>query len=146
MSGNYTWTVGIDPDSVKYGVAVYHDDKLVELWNMETPELVNYLEHYKSNILQVVIEDVLANKFVYGRNSKGGSAVVATIARKVGMCGQAQRVAMQFCEQAAIPVELVKPTKDNWAKDRKRFERITGWTGQSNEDTRSAAYFGRLFV
>ena len=26
------------------------------------------------------------------------------------------------------------------------FESVTGWTGRSNEDTRSAAYFGMLGV
>ena len=27
---------------------------------------------------------------------------------------------------------------------KKQFEKVTGWTGRSNEDTRSAAYFGWL--
>jgi len=31
-----------------------------------------------------------------------------------------------------------------WKKDKKQFELVTKWTGRSNEDTRSAAYFGWL--
>ena len=31
-----------------------------------------------------------------------------------------------------------------WKKDKNQFEKVTGWTDRSNEDTRSAAYFGFL--
>ena len=33
---------------------------------------------------------------------------------------------------------------DTGAEHKSKFEKITGWTGRSNEDTRSAAFFGFL--
>jgi hypothetical protein len=40
--------------------------------------------------------------------------------------------------------KVSKKWKD--AAGKKEFERVTGWKGRSNEDTRSAAYFGYLGV
>lgn len=43
-----------------------------------------------------------------------------------------------------IPYVLHRPQAGNWADKRPLFEKVTGWKGNSNPDTRSAAYFGFL--
>ena len=53
---------------------------------------------------------------------------------------------MQWLDSLGVPYKLHKPQKGNWAKDKARFEKVTGWKGRSNEDTRSAAYFGFLEI
>ena len=45
-----------------------------------------------------------------------------------------------------IQYVLNRPQRGNWANNKAQFERVTGWTKRSNEDTRAAAYFGYLAV
>ena len=68
-----------------------------------------------------------------------------SIARRLGMVQQSQ----SELERMLIRFNIV-PTKHKiskmWKKDKAQFEKVTGWTGRSNEDTRSAAYFGFLGI
>ncbi len=90
------------------------------------------------------IEDVCANNFVYARNSKGNKSVTSKIAMGIGRCQQAQTELMRWLDYYNIEYVLHKPQKGNWAKNKAQFEKVTGWKGKSNVDTRSAAYFGWL--
>ena len=142
--------IGIDPDAKKYGVAQYEDGKLIVLLSQTICEFVSDLEGianaYKNNQVKFVIEDVQSNSFMYARNRNDNPGIAARMAQNVGMCKHAQQVAEDFIEHYGFELIRVKPSRDNWAKDKSRFERITGWKGRSNEDTRSAAYFGFLKV
>ena len=62
----------------------------------------------------------------------------------IGRCQQSQSELMRFLDEYKIKYVLHKPQKNNWAKNKHQFEKVTGWVGRSNEDTRSAAYFGFL--
>lgn len=142
--------IGIDPDSEKHGIAIYSDGVLIGLKSMNLVSLNLFAtdlmetKHRYGNELLFVIEDVCANKFVYARNNKGNKAVTSKIAMAIGRCQQSQVELMRVLDHYGIKYKLIKPTKGNWAKDKSRFEMHTGWTGRSNEDTRSAAYFGFL--
>jgi hypothetical protein len=133
------YVIGVDPDSDKHGVAVYQDGRLIEIEMMYRYELTVLAIRHGA---KVSIENVLANNFIYTRNNKQSKAAQSKVGISVGRCQQAQAELMRDLDRAGIVYELRKPTKDNWAKDRKRFELVTGWGNQSNEDTRSAAYFG----
>ena len=134
--------VGVDPDSKAHGVAIYEDGKLVQLRQENLCSLVS--SGWFAGWADLwVIEDVKANKFIYARNTKKG-AFGLSIAQDVGKVKQAQIELERFLEYHGQKVMLVKPQASNWAKDKEKFERITGWTKRSNEDTRSAAYFGFL--
>jgi hypothetical protein len=138
--------IGIDPDSKKHGVAVYVDMQLKELHNFTTVELVNYLSSYlehKTNIL-VSIENVIINQFVYTRNERACKAAQSKIAISVGRCMQSQYEVMQWLDHLMIKYELHSPQKGNWKDKKEFFEKLTGWTKQSNDDTRAAAFFGYL--
>jgi hypothetical protein len=142
---NRNLVIGIDPDSKQYGVSVWRDGKLTALRAIDTVQLWEFFQHVDPDENPTIaIEDVKTNSFMYGRNMKGGPSVVAKIAQGVGMCKHAQTVAEQFIEHNGFNLVRVSPQKGNWAKDQKQFEQLTGWTGRSNEDTRSAAFIGFL--
>jgi hypothetical protein len=133
--------VGVDPDSKYHGIAIYKNRELTDLKMWQLNDIIDFIE---KNDCIFSIENVLANKFVYARNNKGNKAVTSKIAMSIGRCQQAQEELTRMLNHHGVPFMLTKPTKKNWAKDKKMFEAITGWTERSNEDTRSAAYFGYL--
>lgn len=138
--------IGVDPDSKKHGVAIYIDGALSALHKSNNQELLintAVSKHLNRDIL-FSIEDICANNFVYSRNNKGNKSVTSKIAMSIGKCQQAQKELMMWLDYYGVKYVLHKPQKGNWAKNKAQFEKITGWTGRSNEDTRSAAYFGWL--
>lgn len=140
--------IGIDPDNKKHGVAVYEADTLVKLGELELIEVMKIAQN--SFVDLWVIEEVTKNNFIYGRNVQKGKnaasnmAMNAKIARNVGMNQQSMVELVRILKYYNQRIRLVKPQKSNWAKDKARFERMTGWKKRSNEDTRSAAFFGFL--
>lgn len=140
--------IGVDPDSKAHGIAEYRDGTLIHLHMVTTVDLVLYLADLKRHAsgLLCVIEDVKSQNFIYARNASKNKNVHAAVARKLGQNQQAQIELMGWLDHYGIKYKLVKPTRSNWAKDKSRFERLTGWTKRSNEDTRSAAYFGFLLA
>jgi hypothetical protein len=137
--------IGVDPDSSKHGLAVYEDGELKALYNMCLYDIIKtFLEPVYFDDALWVVEDVNTNKFVYGRNQHASKAAQSKIAMGVGKCQQAQVELVRMLDVYGMNYELIKPSRGNWAKSKVRFEKVTGWTGRSNEDTRSAAYFGWL--
>jgi hypothetical protein len=64
----------------------------------------------------------------------------------IGRCQQAQLELMRWLDHHRLPYVLHKPQAGNWSDKKALFEKITGWTGRSNEDSRAAAFFGYLEV
>lgn len=139
--------IGIDPDSTAHGVAIYKDGKLTELKMMDLPAITKEFLGVEGNIF-FSIENVMHNKFVYARNVQQSKSSQSSIAMKVGRCQQAQVELERMITHFGHDYMLTKPQPRNWAnsKSKAQFERLTGWTGRSNADTRSAAYFGYLAV
>ena len=148
------YIIGIDPDSKKHGVAVYKDGVLDDL-------LMNDLMNLMDTIVTIQGQvDFDSSVIVHMENVCGVSnsgfhhkrtdsvAVKAKKSENVGQCKQAQIEVERLCEYLSIKVVKHKISKQ-W-KDpttgKPMFERLTGWTGRSNEDSRSAAYFGYLGV
>jgi len=143
------YIIGIDPDSDKHGVAIYEDEKLVSLHSMQLIDFYILLSSLDClHAPEVHIEDVCANNAAFKkrgvRNPKAGTA----INRSVGKCQQSQIEIERVCGHLGVTVVKHKISKQ-W-KDAEHgkglFEKVTGWKGRSNEDTRSAAYFGYLGV
>lgn len=134
--------IGIDPDAKASGVALFRNGMLIALYNLTTVGIVEMVRQHFGVV--VSIEDVMANQFVYTRNQKASKAAQSKVAMHIGRCQQVQVEIMQWLDALGVPYRLHKPQGGNWAKDKARFEKITGWRGRSNEDTRSAAYFGFL--
>lgn len=143
--------IGIDPDSDKHGVAIYIEGKLKYLHSWC---LIDFVEYFNSALnlgidtddIEIHIENVCANSAVY----RGGHGVKVqqSLARRLGKCQHAQVELERVFKHFGVPVVHHKISK-NW-KDSKTgkvlLERHTGWTGKSNEDSRSAAWFGYLGV
>lgn len=141
--------IGIDPDSDKHGVAIYVDGELKKLSSYTIMNFIIWLNHrdmdHGRNV-EIHIEDVCANSAVY--RNKGNVNIQQRLARDLGKCQQSQIELERVFKHFDIPVIKHKISK-NW-KDSKTgkvlLERHTGWTGKSNEDTRSGAWFGYLGV
>jgi len=139
--------IGIDPDSKKHGVAIYEDGELVELntWSLVDVMVFLMAKPYPTDTIIFSIEDVASQNFVYSRNVNSKS-VQSNIAMKVGRCQQAQIELQRLLDHLGCKYQTHKPQRGNWAKNKKQFEQVTGWTKRSNEDTRSAAFFGFLDI
>jgi len=118
---------------------------LYALESQTTPQLIEQWKREAGKYpVLFSMENVLKQNFVYARNAKQSKAAHAKVALSVGRCQQAQFELMQWLDHLQIPYVLHPPQAGNWAKNKPFFEKATGWTGRSNADTRSAAYFGFL--
>lgn len=138
--------IGIDPDSKAHGVAIYEKGKLIDLKPMNLVELMGVFRANEHRNPIVHIEDVngVSASFT-ARDSKKNTNIKLKIASHSGMCKQAQIEVERMAEYYGIRVvkhKISSAWKD--ARGKKMFEAATGWKGRSNEDTRSAAYFGML--
>ncbi len=136
--------IGIDPDSKKHGVAVYKDKKITELDCFELFDIHNLLFEMSTEerlTVEFHVEDVCANNAIFRKGNN--VSVQQSIARRLGMVQQSQVELERLAEWWELPVVKHKISK-MWKKDKAQFEKVTGWKGRSNEDTRSAAYFGWL--
>lgn len=139
--------VGLDPDSKEHGVSVYVDGVLTNLLMMSLPALRRWIATvHPVHPIRFSIEDVLSQNFVYARNVQRSKAAQGVISVKIGRCQQAQAEVMRELDDQGIAYSLHKPTSSNWAENKPMFERMTGWKGRSNPETRSAAYFGFVAV
>jgi hypothetical protein len=142
--------IGIDPDSKAHGVAVYFDGKLEVLRCFTLTEVLALIHMNPNPMLdqeiEFHIEDVNGVSAAFGaRDRKTNTNVKLKMAQHIGMCKQSQIELERFLAHYGIKVVHHKISK-TWKKDKAQFEKVTGWKGRSNEDTRSAAYFGWLGV
>lgn len=137
-----TTVIGIDPDAQASGVAVFLNGTLSSICSLTTVGIVEMVKRHAPAV--VSIEDVMQHQFVYSRNQQASKSAQSKVAMHIGRCQQVQIEIMQWLDAMGVRYVLHKPQKGNWAKDKARFEKVTGWKGRSNDDTRSAAYFGFL--
>lgn len=137
--------IGIDPDSQAHGVAWYVDGKLTDLYSFTLIDLLTAFNTppESSKNIEVHIEDVCANNALF--NTANNQKIAGAMGRSIGKLQQSQVELERLFEFLEIKVVKHKISK-MWKKDKSQFEKITGWTRRSNEDTRSAAYFGWLGV
>ena len=140
--------IGIDPDSKSHGVAVYRDGKLDLLCSRQLFGLFDMINTLKGEgKIEIHIEDVCAINATFSKQFVKNRRAETTVSRSVGMCQQAQAEVERMAEYLGVPV-VKHPISSKW-KDATTGNQIMaklGWPGKSNEDTRSAAYFGYLGV
>lgn len=143
--------IGIDPDSKAHGVAIYEEGKLVTLRSLNLLDLYDlfrfeYDKEQKNRLVEIHLEDVNGVSASFGaRNKKANIDVKLKLAQHIGMCKQSQIEVERLAHYLGVRVVKHKISK-MWKKDKAQFKRVTGWESQSNEDTRSAAYFGWLGI
>jgi hypothetical protein len=143
--------IGIDPDSKAHGVAIYQDNKLVELCNLQLMDILNRFLLPEINC-HFVVENVMANKPVFKDKFQKTRNAQGRVGQNVGQCKHAQ---VELIRALDYYDQLINPTKGNWGTSRSPaetktktllFKKATGWTGRSNADQRSAAFFGFLAI
>ena len=136
-------TIGIDPDLKASGVAIVVRNKISELKNMPFPELIEYITALAAdNEITVKLEDVNAWSSVKHRAGTGPAAM-RKISQNVGQVKAVATLIKQSLNSKGIEVHLVKPLRGEVKMQAKKnsayFNKLTGWTGSSNEDNRDAA-------
>lgn len=136
-------TVGIDPDLVKSGIAVLENGKLTSLHSLPFAEIPDFLLSLGGQMCVFVkIENPGAIKAMWSNNGKGNSRIQLSIAQDVGRVMAVAELLRQVLEFAGYQVKMVKPLSGTVKKakdDADFFNRLTGWTGRSNQDKRDAA-------
>jgi len=156
--------IGIDPDLTKSGVATVIGGQIQLLKSMGFSELIEFVvSSAASSPCTVLLEDVDNKKPVFAsklkRTAKGQNPLLAYVghapsqggsefkinmskAEDLGKVKATARLIKEVLEGKGIAVTLVKPLRGpvKKAKDSSvYFNKITGWTGRSNADTRDAA-------
>lgn len=155
--------IGIDPDLTKSGVATVVNNEIVTLKSMGFSELIEFVISKSHLPCAVLLEDVDNKKPVFPKrlrlSAKGQNPLLAyvghapsqsgsnakvnmSIAEDLGKVKATARLIKEVLEDKGIKVTLVKPLRGpiKKAKDSSvDFNKITGWTGRSNADTRDAA-------
>ena len=148
----YMIIIGIDPDTKASGLAVYIKGNLHQLSSMPLIDIYDWLDintpRKGYSDIEIHIEDVNGiSSNAFSIKSRDPIGVKLKKAEHVGKCKQVQIEIERIAEHFGIKV--VKHRVSSSWKDqagKQAFGKITGWTGRSNEDARSAAYFGYLGV
>lgn len=127
--------IGIDPDLEKSGVAVKSKDGL-RLLNLTFVELKDLIEKECAVIKKVVVEAGWLNTKSNFRNIQS-RLVAERTAKNVGENHATGKLIVQLIKSMGIPVVEIKPYRSKLNAD--DFNRITGWTGRTNQEQRDAA-------
>lgn len=134
MSDKHRTILGIDPGA-HTGVAVYIGGKLNRLETIEPWQIPKLFDGFRVD--RVVFEDSRLTSFMF--TSVPSRAAALKMARNVGEIDAWSKLICAVCEQLNIPAHGISPKGKGAKLDAKAFERLTGWTGPSNEHTRDAA-------
>ena len=144
--------IGCDPDSNRSGMSFYINN---ELYRLDCMSLINiYIEfesiskQWPDKEIELHIENLNGiSSNAFNVNRKDTLPVKLKKAQNVGQCKQVQTEIERIAEHFGIKVvrhQVSKMWKDSATG--KAVLKDLGWTGQSNEDSRSAAYFGYIGV
>lgn len=142
--------IGIDPSAQDkgHGCAFYPNGRLFSLEMYQLMDLhFSIVRHQKTcpdDEIEAHIENVSGKKAAW-HNKKGNKKSISGSAQDIGKCKQAQIELERMLKYLGVKV-VRHPVSSMWKsqESKKQFEKVTGWKGRSNEDTRSAAYFGYL--
>lgn len=134
------YIIGIDPDVLKCGFSVY-DTELKQLTDVRSVPLFALLEQIdvtvsNGNYLIRLEAGWLSKK----SNWHGGRDKVAQkIASQVGRNHEVGRQIEKYIIQQKYNYELLKPNGySKIFKDAEYFKQVTGWSKQTNEDSRAS--------
>lgn len=139
--------IGIDPDVSGHGVAFYFDGRLASLKKLSRREIIEFCRDSlrEGNSIEVAIEDVISNTSTWRAGGAISKQVAAKMGHGIGRLNQSARELVDDLNEIGITISMYKPSSE-WKASKGVFELATGWKSRSNEDTRSAAYFGWIKV
>jgi hypothetical protein len=145
--------IGCDPDSKMSGFSFFIDGELKRLECMNLVQFYNYL--LDDNLPTITFKNVELHienlngisSNAFSINRKDPLPVKLKKAEHVGKCKQVQIEIERIAER--FDIKVVRHGVSKMWKDSKTGKAALadlGWHGQSNEDSRSATYFGYLGV
>lgn len=137
-------TIGIDPDMIASGVAVVAGKSIQKLQSVKLPNLIATVQAVGApGEVVVKLENPEANKGLFASRANKNKAVSISIAMSVGKVQATTHHIREMLESAGYQVKMVTPLKGPLKKQAKTdaayFNKVTGWTGRSNQDQRDAA-------
>ena len=142
--------IGIDPDSVKSGVAmVERATRQVEATTMTFADCVHFFRKIKRQMdgegktVVVVVEAGWLNESNWHLMAKDSKPMAAAKGRALGRCEQTGRLLLEMAERVGLECVARKPLRKCWqGKDRKiTHEEISSFTGiakRTNQEARDA--------
>lgn len=132
--------VGIDPDLRKSGVCVLKDGEIIELKSKSIVEVMQMISErpvFYSDC-KFAIEDVNSLKPVFNRSTVQG--VKLKIAQNVGQVKAVASIIVELIEAyTGEKVTMIPPGTGKQVKNNAElFNKLTGFEGKTNEDTRDA--------
>ena len=127
-------TIGIDPGQ-RTGIAIYRAGELCELRTVAPSDIDALLVEHAPAL--VVFEDSRLQSPVFSRGTS--QRAMLKIARNVGEIDQLCRQIDDTCKRLGVQCVGVSPLRKGSKLCARRFARITGWTGRSNQHERDAA-------
>ena len=137
--------IGCDPDSDKSGFAIYKNGSLHDLLCMRLLDFIDFCESNKRKDMELHIENVCGTSPAFTANKAPSQAAKLKVAQNIGQCKQVQIEIERIATSYNIKI-VHHPISSKWKKTQGEFKKLTGWQSRSNEDTRSAAYFGYVGV
>lgn len=140
-------TIGIDPDLTASGFAVINGRSIQRLERVPFADVLAWLDAAGGkDAMLVKIEDpnLIAPTFPRAlKNTINKQAVYNRISQNVGQVKAVATLLIETITAAGYQVKPCRPLsgghKSHCKKDAAYFNKLTGWTGRSNEDCRDAA-------
>lgn len=132
--------IGIDPDLKKSGAARVCDGILTELESIPFFDLLRVIDREHAAGAHFVLENVEVHRPTFSRGVSQAS--MRKIAQNVGQVKAVARLLREYLDRIGASYTMLDPLRGvakSAKKDARIFNRITGWTARSNEDTRDAA-------
>ena len=139
--------IGVDPDCLKSGFAVYENGILVRLKKLTFDELLDCLKKRPFDDAVFVVEDANLIAGMYKQNQYENPKYQAKVAQDVGRVKMLSTCIIAAIRHYGYKVKGVRAQGGNWAKEKNKnqFKLATGWTKRSCEETRSAEFFGFIY-
>ena len=146
----YDLMVGIDPDSVKSGVACVDKDGRCEVTTLSFSDVCSYLKFIKQKETEtgtktlIVVEAGWLNPNNWHLRRGDTLPMAAAKGKSLGRCEQTGRLILEMAETYGLETLAKKPLQKCWkGKDRKithdEIKGITGLvTGRTNQEERDA--------
>ena len=130
--------IGIDPGK-NTGLAVFQDNKLIELHTFTAYQAIKFLQSNKEHIKHVVIESSAKQSFIWNKNNKSTNAF-GRHARNIGSVDGVVRMFLECCEEEEIQIYSISPLQKGAKWDSDKFKRyFQEYTKKTNEHQRDAA-------
>ncbi len=140
-------TIGIDPDLTASGVSVVDGKRILQLKSLRINDLVPFVAGLNEAVIKMEDPNRLRPTFPRKLNPKltagQRTAIMRKISQDVGKVKAAATLIHELLTGAGFKVIMVTPLKGPLKRQAKDdaayFNKVTGWTGRSNQDQRDAA-------